>query len=245
MKRPNCVIKQQQLNAIDLPRWAFDTIFYCSAMTAYFQSALLAISSVLLMLVIASKTKHYLKDVTQMHLDGLIDFLNYINANMAIGLGFESAVLACSENQKRHDTLASKTIHQLANAIKFGVGSEDILESLYKSFPIKETTLFTRLMNLSKESGANPSNIAFVTLDKLYLKYRIQQEVEGILFQKRLEMNILTLSPIFIILFILSAAPDYLNVMYTTPIGRIVMLIALSLVILMKYIAEKIVKFER
>jgi tight adherence protein B len=233
------------LNSVELSKWGFDALFYALAMIAYYQSVLLAAISVAIMVIIASKTTRYLKDATQVHLDGLIDFLNYINSNMAIGLGFESAIMACSENQKRQDTLASQAIHQLSNAIRFGVGIQDILESLYMRFPIKETALFTRLMTLSKESGANPSNIAYVTLDKLYLKYRIQQEVEGILFQKQLEMNILTLSPILIILFICSAAPDYLNVLYETLIGRIVMTFALALVIIMKLIAEKIVKFER
>lgn len=245
MKKFSKVVPLYLLNTVDLPRWGFDVLFYALAMIAYFHSLFLAGITVGIMILIASKTTRYQKDITQVYLDGLIDFLNYINSNMAIGLGFESAIVTCSENQKRHDTLASQTIQQLSNAIKFGVGSQDILASLYQRFPIKETALFTRLMTLSKESGANPSNIAYVTLDKLYLKYRIQQEVEGILFQKQLEMNILTLSPILIILFIHSAAPDYLNVLYVTLIGRIMMIFALALVIMMKLIAEKIVKFER
>ena len=76
------------------------------------------------------------------------------------------------------------------------------------------------------------------------MKYKVKNEVKSILYQKTLEQNILSLAPIFIILFIDSTSRGYLDIMYATLVGRVTMTFAFILLLSMNLIAKKIVNFD-
>ncbi len=67
------------------------------------------------------------------------------------------------------------------------------------------------------------SNATMVIIEKM----QIQREVQAIMTQKQLESKIVALIPIFIILFLNIFSPDYLEPMYVTFIGRVIMTVAL------------------
>jgi tight adherence protein B len=190
------------------------------------------------------KRPNYLKNLDGKYLDAFIDFLNQINSNLCIGMGFESAVIASSKMLQNDLNDSSKAIIKLSHSIQMGVRGELLYQSVCDVFPIYEATLFSRMMQLSKQTGSNPSIITGITIDKLYMKHKVNNEIEMVLYQKKLEQTILCLAPMFIVLFIRLSSPGYMDLLYQTAIGRVVMTFALSLIIAMKLISEHIIKFK-
>ena len=229
---------------IDWIRFNFDLAFICLSIIAFYEGSLLLIFTITCFIFYAFYTNYYHKNRAAFYLDSFIDFLNQINANLCIGMGFETSIINSSQLLKNDLSYSSQTIHTLNKTIRMGVSSERLFEKVCDAFPIYEATLFSRMMHLSKDTGANPSEITRIIIDKLYLKHRVSNEIEIILFQKKMEQSILCLAPMLIILFIKASAPDYLDIMYHTILGKMIMTVAFSLILMMKLISERIIQFK-
>lgn len=231
-------------NRLDLSSVLFDGIFITLAATCFYNQLLLTLIALTVFIFFVLRSTRYHKNNQPFYLDAFIDFLNDINANLWLGMGFDTAITTASKSLKESSSYTSKAIHAISHAILLGVQMDVILEKVIHWYPISEAKQFTQMMALSRETGANPSQIASITIDKLHMKYKIRKEIENILFQKKLEQMILCIAPMVIILFIRVSAPDFLSILYTTSVGRGAMTLALSLILIMKGLSEYIVKID-
>jgi len=235
---------KKKLLKIDLFRLSFDVLFVFLAALCFYSNFFVTVLSVTVILIYALKSSHYDKNLEMFYLNHFIDFLNQINSNLCIGMGFDTSVITSAKILTHDNSYSTHAIHQLSNSIKIGINTHELFQQLQKLFPIQEAQLFCRMMQMSKETGSNPSEITEITIDKLYLKHKITDEIETILYQKKLEQSILCLAPMFIILFIKTSSPEYLSMMYQSLAGTLMMTVALLLVLIMKFISEKIVSFK-
>ncbi len=229
---------------LNLSSVLFDGVFIMLAVICFYNHLLLTGIVLLCFMCFVLRTNRYHKNNQPFYLDAFIDFLNDINANLWLGMGFDTAITTASKSLNASNSYTSKAIHAISHAILLGVQMDVILEKVIEWYPISEATQFTQMMALSRETGANPSQIANITIDKLHIKYKIRKEIENILFQKKLEQTILCLAPMVIILFIRLSAPDFLSILYTTAVGRVAMTFALTLILVMKGLSEHIVKID-
>lgn len=231
-------------DALDWYRILFDLLFISLAVISFYDSVMLLVLSLTLFYVFVMKKPYYLKNLDGQYLDAFIDFLNQINSNLCIGMGFDTSVIASSNALQNDLSYSSKTIIKLSHSIQMGIRGDSLYQSVCVAFPIYEATLFSRMMQLSKETGANPSIITGITIDKLYMKHKVNNEIEMVIYQKKLEQTILCLAPMFIVLFIRLSSPGYMDILYQSAIGRGVMTFALGLIVTMKVISEHIIKFK-
>lgn len=222
----------------------FDGLFVILAAYCFYNHLLITLLGTLCYIIFVLRTSRYHKNNQPFYLDAFIDFLNDINANLWLGMGFDTAITTASKSLVASKSYTSKAIHAISHAILLGVHMDVILEKVVAWYPISEAKQFIQMMALSRETGSNPSQITNITIDKLHMKYKIRKEIETILFQKKLEQTILCLAPMVIILFIRISAPDFLSVLYSTSVGRITMTFALILILIMKGLSEYIVKID-
>ena len=226
---------------VDYIKLYFDMFFFLLAGIAFFNSLWTAVIAISVIIFWCYKFKTYGKDKSYFYLDAFIDFLNQINSNMSLGVGFETAILQSASMLKADESYVSKALHTLSRDINMGVSSFEHLNSL---FPIAETERYGKMMISGKKSGASPSEITGITIDKLYLKHKINHEISTIIFQKKLEQIILSLAPMLVIMMIRMSTPDYLVILDHTTIGKIIMSFAFSLILIMKIISEKLVSIK-
>lgn len=231
-------------NTYNIQAIAFDVLFISLGAWAFYNRMWLLILGNGFVIWLLFKTNHYHKDQSFAILDAFIDFLNHINANLSVGMGFERSISASSNELKSDESYAAKTLLMLDKAIKMGIQSEDVSEKLREAFPINESELFSRMLLLSKTTGADPCLITGITLDKLYLKHKVKSEIEIILYQKKLEQTILCLAPMMIVLFIRFTSPDYMEPLYNTVTGLITSTFAFALIVIMKLASNRIIHFE-
>ena len=79
-------------------------------------------------------------------------------------MGFDTSIIASSKVLQDDLSYSSKTIKKLNHSVQIGVRGELLFQSVCDAFPIYEATLFSRMMQLSKETGSNPSIITGITL---------------------------------------------------------------------------------
>lgn len=238
------VITNKEHRTLDTFRIAFDAIFITLAVISFYSNLIILCLALMLFFIFVFKTKWYNKDLNGFYLDTFIDFLNQVNSNLSTGMGFERAIISLSKMLEKDQSYSSLAIHKLDNTIRLGVHDEMLYNQVTHFFPIHEAELYSRMIQLSKSTGASASLITSITIDKLYMKYKVNSEIEMILYQKKLEQMILCLAPMIIILFIKVSSPGYMDILYTTLIGRVIMTFALMLILIMKTLSEKLVQFE-
>ncbi len=105
--------------------------------------------------------------------------------------------------------------------------AETALEDLAVRSGVKEIVDFTDVCVICQYTGGNLADMITKAVMLLTQNIELQREKDVMLSQKKLECRILALMPVLVTALINLAAADYLQVMYTTAIGRFIMTIAL------------------
>ncbi|GAU78994.1 type II secretion system F family protein [Fusibacter sp. 3D3] len=233
------------LKAKDFMIIFFDSAFYIVGIYSFYNIPILLPLPVILIAILMKFSKRYDRNYATEISYQLIEFLNYINSNLSIGMSFEHAILSYEKDRySSFDNPMKIRFEKLINAIKMGVSQEQLLNVLETVFPIRDTKRFSSMLIQSMKTGANQSYIVSITLDKLYIKHKTESEIQTILYQKKTEQMILCMAPMVIILMIRNMSPDYLMPLYSDLLGRIIMTFSFSLLVVMKLVSKKIIQIE-
>lgn len=109
--------------------------------------------------------------------------------------------------------------------------THESMEEIFKDFAfrtgVEDIMNFADIYVTSRESGGDLETIIRKTSETIIEKINIKREIHTLIAQKKYEARILTAMPFIVILFLTFVSPGYLNEMYTTLIGRVVMTIGL------------------
>lgn len=232
------------LNEINIKNVLLDAMFYPVGVKFFFDSTFLSIIALVLIIILLLTKKCYRSDSYTSTFNAFMEFLNHMNTYLSVGYSFKNAITKFDANDESHPEHLCVSMKAMQNIIIFNGTDQKLFEVLYEHYPIKETESFQKLMHQALLAGSQSSYIVNVTLDLLYLKSKTQSEVELILFQKKLEQMILCMAPLGIIGFIKLTSSQYLSILYTSIPGRLIMLFAFGILILMKITSDHIVKIK-
>ncbi len=232
------------LDEINFKNLILDLFFYPIGIKFFFDSSFFSILAMIIIIGLLISRKCYRSDYYIRIFNAFLEFLNFMNTYLSVGYSFKNAITKFDESDGSHPEHLRKSMKALQNIIVFNGTDHKLFEILYEHYPIKETASFQKLMHQALLAGSQSSYIVNVTLDLLYLKNKTQSEVELILFQKKLEQMILCIAPLAIIGFIKLTSNQYLSILYTTVPGRLIMVFAFGILVIMKITSDSIVKIK-
>lgn len=103
---------------------------------------------------------------------------------------------------------------------------------------------FVDVFIISKRSGGNLIQVIKNTSDIIGDKILLNQEMETLLAQRRYEQRILNIMPPFLVIFLTWSTGDYMEPVFSSPAGRLIMTLALILLAAAYYISGKIMSIE-
>ncbi len=126
----------------------------------------------------------------------------------------------------------------------FGLPLRDALLNLTERVPIIDTRFFVTALLIQKETGGNLAEILDGLARVIRDRFRIYREVRVRTAQGRLTAGILIALPIMMLLILGSLNPHYIGVLFTDPLGPIVLVVAAALQVIGSAILWKIIHFE-
>jgi tight adherence protein B len=138
----------------------------------------------------------------------------------------------------------TKAIESALMKISANSSSEDILNSFAKNMDIKEGYMFFENILLCEKKGGNISKTVRETASFIKEKIDIYYEIEVITAEKKTEQLIVSVMPFAVLALFMMSGTGYLDVMYTTDTGRIIMTAAGLLFLLSFYAAKKILEVK-
>jgi tight adherence protein B len=126
----------------------------------------------------------------------------------------------------------------------FGLPLRDALLNMAERVPVIDVRFFVTALLVQKETGGNLAELLDELSRLIRERFRIYREVKVRTAQGRLTAAILIALPFFLLIVLQFLNPDYVHVLWTDPIGPIILGIALGLQVIGSLVIWKIVHIE-
>lgn len=158
--------------------------------------------------------------------DMLVSMCDAIN----VGYSVENAI---SESYKDMERLYGKEseicreIKVVISKLKLNVTAEKALYDFCQRIGSEDAKIFWETFSIAKRSGGRMETVFRNVTDNISLKQSIKEEIMVAMNEKKFEQNIMSFIPIVIVLYVSTFSAGFLDVMYETILGKIVMTVCL------------------
>jgi tight adherence protein B len=176
------------------------------------------------------------------------DALYFISVSLSAGKSMETALIEAQKALKgiypdgESDML--KELDLMNARILMSVPTEKVIQDFAERAQIEDIKSFADVFSISRRAGANLVEVIKNTSATIREKIEVKQEIENIITGKRLEQKILTVMPFAMVFFIKNTSDGFLDPLFTTLAGRIVMTVALGMIAAAWLISRKIMNIE-
>lgn len=162
------------------------------------------------------------------------DLLYFLSTSLSAGRSLENAFQASlSSLQGLYSEEGSFIVSEVENIVRklhMGDNIEECLMDLTKRSQVEDISNFTDVLITCKRKGGNLNEVIRNTSAVIKDRIEIKQEIEVMLAGKKSEQKILCLSPMALILFLTWTAYDFMAPVFESPVGNVIMTVALLLV---------------
>ncbi|MEA4922808.1 MAG: type II secretion system F family protein [Eubacteriaceae bacterium] len=160
------------------------------------------------------------------------DLLYSLSASTAAGRQMAEALAEGLDSLRSiydDDTPMIRELKYIVKASGENRGSEEeLLKDLAARSGCEDIRNFVDVYTACRETGGNMESVIGNAAEVLTDKMTIEREIKTLTAQKQFEGNIITAMPVLVVLFLNVFSPDYLEAMYITVGGRLVMTLALA-----------------
>lgn len=176
------------------------------------------------------------------------DALYFISVSLSAGKSFETALLdaqlALESVYPDKNAPIIKELEMINARVMMNIPVEQALEDFAQRVQIEEVKSFSEIFSISRRAGVNLVEVIKNTSGMIREKIEIKQEIENYIAGKKLEQKILCLTPFIMVYVIKSTSSGFLDPLFNTAAGRVVMSIALLLLSAGYLISKKIMNIE-
>lgn len=128
------------------------------------------------------------------------------------------------------------------------LGRNEAIETILQDFSNRsgsdEIESFTEVFSFAKRGGGDFVQIIQTTVDRIGDKIEVGQEIQAVLAAKEMEQKVMSIIPLGVLLFFQLSSPDFLQSLYGSGFGALIMTAALLVYAAAMKISAKIVDIE-
>ncbi len=133
-------------------------------------------------------------------------------------------------------------LRSLNHKVELSIPIEKAFLEFAKTYPYEDVVSFGQIFRFGKRLGGDYNKNIRATAVKLEEKIRLRQEIASITAEKRLEMNLMSLMPLLILLYIRLTSYSFIEPLYHNLLGILVMSGGLMVYGLAVYLGRRIVR---
>ncbi|MBK5263261.1 MAG: hypothetical protein JJE17_11955 [Peptostreptococcaceae bacterium] len=119
---------------------------------------------------------------------------------------------------------------------------EQLLKNFAKRVKVTDVSSFVEVYAICKETGGDMEKAIVKTSQIIMEKMNIEKEMRVLSAQKKFEGKLISIMPILVIIFLRMTSPSYLEPLYCTLAGKIIMSLSVIGMGYAYYLTEKITK---
>ncbi|QAT42718.1 type II secretion system F family protein [Aminipila luticellarii] len=174
------------------------------------------------------------------------DLLYSLASSIAAGRQMAEALMEGSKNlsyiYEEKEPIMIELKYMTRSMEESRVTDEMILKDFAYRSGLEEIIHFADVYSTCRTTGANVNEMIAKAAEVIMDKMTIDREIKAITAQKKAEAKIISSMPVFILVFLNLASPGYLDSLYHTLAGRLIMTAALGTIFISYYIMNKILE---
>lgn len=184
------------------------------------------------------------KELSVQFKDMLYSLSSSLTAGRSVESGLKEALKDLQIIYPDPNTNIIKEVEYIVRGIEMNETIENMFEQLSERTHIEDVENFTDIFRTCKRTGGDLIQVIRSTSQSIGEKIEIKQEIDTMISGKKFEFKALMIMPIFLILMLTYTSPDYMEPVFTTLVGRVVMTIAICLFAIAYLVGSKIMKIE-
>ncbi|HEY3302397.1 MAG TPA: type II secretion system F family protein [Candidatus Binatia bacterium] len=172
-------------------------------------------------------------------LEQMPDALDLIGQGLQAGLGLtQSMVFVAKEMPDPIGTEFSVFMEE----INLGLPLADALKGLQEKIPLQEVRLLTIAMGVQREIGGSLAEMLKNLADVVRDRFRIERQIKSLTAQNRMSAWVVSSLPPVLAAFMFSMDAKLMNETFNNPMGRTMLLLALSFEVVGIFVFRKIIQ---
>ncbi len=173
--------------------------------------------------------------------DQLADMLTMVSNSLRAGFGLLQALdLAAEQSQPPMST----ELHHLLRDTRMGASIETALESMGERVGSYDLDVVITAILIQRSVGSNLSEVLETVAHTIRERARIQGEINTLTAQKKLSGVVIALMPPAVVLLMLVINFSYMSALFTDPLGRFLLIVAIALDVIGILIIKRIVSVD-
>lgn len=167
--------------------------------------------------------------------------LTMVSSSLRAGFGLMQALdLAAEQLQPPMST----ELHRLQRDTRMGASIEEALENLRERVGSYDLDVIVTAILIQRSVGSNLSEVLEKVAHTIRERVRIKGEINTLTAQKKLSGFIIGLMPVAFVLMMLAINFEYMSLLFTDPLGRLLLILAVGLDIAGILIIKRIVSVD-
>lgn len=175
------------------------------------------------------------------------DFLRTLQSFLDASYSIESSFPLCIKEMTMLYGEESMMVKELKDMCK-KINMNKAIELVFREFALKtridDIIDFSDVLIITKRMGGNINKAIKNTISIVNDKFDIEIKIKTLTAQKQFEQSIMNLLPFFIIIYMNFSSKDYLQVLYTSIWGRLIMTLLLAFYFFSIRISKRIINIE-
>jgi tight adherence protein B len=127
---------------------------------------------------------------------------------------------------------------------QLGVPLDDALRVVQRRMDSRDVQQIALVAQLQRDTGGNMAEVLDRVTDSLRRRSELRRMIQSLTAQGRLSRWVVSALPVGLLLIVTAANPDYVEPLYTTPLGNAMLIVAAILIVSGSLVIKKIVDFK-
>jgi len=194
----------------------------------------------------ARRDERKLKDVMLLQFrEAILSMSSSLRAGSSLQTAFQRSESDLErELQFQRDTPMLDALKKINGDIQLGKSIDEVLLDFKRENDLEDIHQFIDAIVITRSKGGNLADVINNTTESISDKILIQQEIKLATSQKRMEAGILTFMPVGLVAILMVLNPGYMQPMYETTLGTILLFLAVVMLIANYFIGRKITNID-
>ena len=128
--------------------------------------------------------------------------------------------------------------------ISYGLSLEAVFDRFYKRVNIEDANYITSSISLINKTGGNIVRVFNAIEKNFYDKKKIKDEMNSLTSSSLFMFRLLIVMPVILVIVVYLLNPTYFNPLFTTHLGRVLLLLILLLFLIYVFVVKRILKVD-
>ncbi len=174
-------------------------------------------------------------------IDELANAVEVIVRGVKAGLPLNDCLRMIASEAKEPVKSEFRTV---VEAMQLGMAIDEAVTRMYERVPLPETNFFGIVLSIQSKAGGNLSEALGNLAKVLRERKKMRAKIQAMSMEAKSSAGIIGSLPIIVTVLVYLTSPDYIMVLFVTPIGQIVLGISLLWMLIGVFVMKRMIAFD-